>query len=228
MWHATSQKNGISALGLQRVLGLGSYRTAWLMLHKLRKAMVRPGRDRLKGAVEVGETFWGAPRKGPRGRGAETKELLAIAAEQVAGKRNTIGRIRLLQIPDASPQSLRNFIEQSIEPGSTLVMDAWAGYKGLNGYSHEVMIPSGTNTGDKVGVILLPRARRVASLLKRWLMGTHQGGVQDKYMDDYLNEFTFRFNRRTSRSRGLLFYRLVQQAIQVETTTYKDLVKHNG
>lgn len=228
MWHVTSQKNGVSALGLQRALGLGSYRTAWLMLHKLRKAMVRPGRDRLHGTVEVDETFWGAPRKGPRGRGAEDKALLAIAAEQVEGKRIAIGRIRLLKIPDASHQSLRNFIEQSIEPGSHLVTDGWSGYKGLNGYDHEVMVQSGKNKVDDDEENLLPRAHRVASLLKRWLMGTHQGGVQEKHMDDYLNEFTFRFNRRTSRSRGLLFYRLVEQAVQVEPTTYKNLTGHNG
>lgn len=227
MWHVTSQKNGVSALGLQRVLGLGSYRTAWLMLHKLRKAMVRPGRDRLKGVVEVDETFWGAPRKGPRGRGAEEKALLAIAAEQVAGKRIEIGRIRLLKIPDASHQSLRNFIVQSIEPGSTVVTDGWPGYNGLADYPHEVMFQSGKRKVEDEEGNLLPRVHRVASLLKRWLMGTHQGGVQNKHMDDYLNEFTFRFNRRTSGSRGLLFYRLVEQAVHVGPTTYNDLVNHN-
>lgn len=228
MWHVTSQKNGISALGLQRVLGLHSYRSAWLMLHKLRKAMVRPGRDRLKGVVEVDETFWGAPQEGPGGRGAGAKALLAIAAEQVKEKPVTIGRIRLLQIPDASAQSLKHFIEQSIEPGSTLVTDGWAGYTGLTGYQHERIFQSGKRKPAEMEENLLPRVHRVASLLKRWLMGTHQGGVQDKHMDDYLNEFTFRFNRRTSKSRGLLFYRLVEQAVQIEPTTYKMLVDHNG
>lgn len=228
MWHVTSQKNGVSALGLQRVLGLGSYRSAWLMLHKLRKAMVRPGRDRLKGVVEVDETFWGAPHEGPRGRGAEGKVLLAIAAEQVEGKPGAIGRIRLQQIPDASRPSLMRFIEQSIEPGSTVVSDGWTGYTGLEGYTHERIVQSAKRQSPQTEESLLPHVHRVASLLKRWLMGTHQGGVREKHMDDYLNEFTFRFNRRTSRSRGLLFYRLVEQAVQIEPTTYKNLVGHNG
>jgi transposase-like protein len=228
MWHVTSQKNGISALGLQRVLGLGSYRTAWLMLHKLRKAMVRPGRERLNGVVEVDETFWGASQAGPRGRGAESKALLAVAAEQVNGKGLKVGRIRLLQIPDACQSSLQHFLSHAVEPGSTIVTDGWSGYQGIEGYQHEVQVQSRKKRKDRTEEDLLPRVHLVISLLKRWLMGTHQGGVQDKHMDDYLNEFTFRFNRRTSGSRGLLFYRLVEQAVKIEPTTYQELANHNG
>ena len=87
-----SVKSGASALGLQRVLGVGSYRTAWNLLHKLRRAMVRPGRDRLQGVVEVDEIFIGGPRPGKRGRGAQGKVLVVVAAQQAA---KGIGRIRL-------------------------------------------------------------------------------------------------------------------------------------
>src|SRR6266699_6218641 len=122
MWYVTSQKNGASALGLQRVLGLGSYRTAWAWLHKLRRAMVRPGRDRLHGRVEVDETFVGGEEDGVRGRRRGDKSLIVIAVE-VEGKK--VGRIRLRSIPDASAASLHSFVEDSIEPGSTVHTDGW-------------------------------------------------------------------------------------------------------
>ena len=207
MWYVTNQKQGVNALGLQRLLGLGSYRTAWTWLHKLRRAMVRPGRDRLSGTVEVDETFVGGPQPGKRGRGAEGKALVLVAAQQ-DGQR--IGRIRLRRITDASGPTLQAAIKGLIAPESRVRTDAWAGYSGLEagGYSHEVVRQAIT-----VGDNLLPLANRVASLLKRWLLGTHQGAVRPSHLDYYRDEFTFRFNRRTSRSRGKLFYRLVQQAL---------------
>ena len=209
MWYVTNQKQGVNALGLQRLLGLGSYRTAWTWLHKLRRAMVRPGRDRLSGTVEVDETFVGGPKPGKRGRGAEGKTLVLVAAQQ-DGKR--IGRIRLRRITDASGPTLQAAIEGMIAPGSRVRTDGWVGYNGLEagGYSHEVVRQEIT-----VGDNLLPLANRVASLLKRWLLGTHQGAVRPSHLDYYLDEFTFRFNRRTSRSRGKLFDRLVQQAMML-------------
>ena len=168
MWYVTNQKQGVNALGLQRLLGLGSYRTAWTWLHKLRRAMVRPGRDRLPGTVEVDETFIGGPRPGKRGRGAEGKGLVLVAA-QADGKR--IGRIRLRQITDASGHTLEAAIAGMIASGSRVRTDAWRGYNGLaaRGYSHQVIRQEAT-LGDN----LLPLANRVASLLKRWLLGTHQ------------------------------------------------------
>ncbi len=218
IWYVTNQKSGASALGVQRVLGLGSYRTAWNWLHKLRRAMVRPGRDRLTGLVEVDETFLGGPRPGKRGRGAAGKTLVLVAA-QADGRK--IGRIRLARIADASAASLEPAVQQAVEPGTRIQTDDWSGYNRLNalGYVHEVIPPAA-----KVGENLLPRVNLTVSLLKRWLLGTHQGAVRPSHLDYYLDEFTFRFNRRTSRSRGLLFYRLLQQAVALQPVMTKDLV----
>ena len=134
MWYVTSQKNGASALGLQRVLGLGSYETAWTWLHKLRRAMVRPGRDRLRGWVEVDETFIGGLEEGKKGRETERKALVVIAAEADGPG---IGRIRLRMIPDASAGSLQAFITGSIEPGRTVHTDGWMGYSGIEAKGYE-------------------------------------------------------------------------------------------
>ena len=170
IWHVTSQKNGASALGLQRVLGLGHYLTAWSWLHKLRRAMVRPGRDRLGGEVEVDETYVGGLAEGPRGRGSQKKALVSIAAE-IDGK--GIGRIRLARIADASAQSLRAFVEASVTPGSRVHTDGWEAYRGLPawGYLHTAQVLRGQ--GADAATKLLPRVHRVAALLKRWLLGTH-------------------------------------------------------
>ena len=222
VWSVTSQKTGASALGVQRVLGLGSYRTAWVWLHKLRRAMVRPGRDRLTGRVEVDETYVGGPEEGVPGRAAEDKALVVIAAQEDGRK---IGRIRMRRIPDASGLSLHGFIEDSIEPGSIVHTDGWQGYSGLErrGYRHEVTVLEGQK---QTAWELLPRVHWVVSSLKRWLLGTHQGAVSPDHLDYYLDEFTFRFNRRTSGSRGKLFYRLLQQAVAVEPAPYRSMVRH--
>jgi len=221
MWWVTSQKNGVSALGLQRVLGLGSYQTAWAWLHKLRRAMVRPGRDRLSGRVEVDETYLGGLEEGVRGRQTESKALIVVAAQE-DGK--GIGRIRMRRIPDASARSLVPFVKESVEPGSVVHTDGWLGYAPLEskGYIPEITFLRGKKKSPSE---LLPRVHRVVSLLKRWLLGTHQGAVSAEHLDYYLDEFAFRFNRRKSRSRGKLFFRLVQQAVAVEPTTYRSIVK---
>jgi transposase-like protein len=219
MWHATSQKNGISALGLQRVLGLGSYKTAWLILHKLRRAMIRPGRDRLCGVVEVDETYWGGTESGGAiGRLTASKTLIAIAAEQ-SGK--GIGRIRMVRIPDFERTTLHGFIRAVVEPGSTVCTDGLNSYRQMEGYHHDRRVQGNLDEGE----YLMPRVHLAASLLKRWLMGTHQGAIGHQHLDDYLNEFVFRFNRRKSASRGKLFYRLAEQAVQYEATTYEALVR---
>jgi transposase-like protein len=217
-WHVTGQKYGASALGLQRVLGLGSYVTAWSWLHKFRRAMVRPGRDHLSGTVEVDEVYVGAERSGKRGRGAGGKTLVLIAAQADGSK---IGRIRLKRIPNASGPVLAEAVGQGVAPGSQILTDGCNGYAPLKaqGYRHEIV-----RTTAIVGENLLPRVNRVASLLQRWLLGTHQGAVSAAHLDYYLDEFTFRFNRRTSRSRGKLFYRLLQQAVQVDPSPYKQMV----
>ena len=221
MYWVTTQKNGASALGLQRVLGLGSYKTAWTWLHKLRRAMVRPGRERLTGRVEVDETYVGGVEEGTRGRQTERKALIVIAAQEDGPG---IGRIRMRRIPDASAESLMPFVKEAIEPGSTVHTDGWLGYLPVEaaGYDHEVTFLKGKKTSPSE---LMPRVHRVASLLKRWLMGTHQGAVTQEHLDYYLDEFTFRFNRRRSGNRGKLFYRLAQQAVAIAPVPYKSMVK---
>lgn len=222
MWSVTGSKAGTSALAVQRALGLGSYQTAWTWLHKLRRAMVRPGRDRLAGQVEVDETFIGALEEGVRGRGAEKKVLVVIAVEY---KGRELGRIRLRRVADGSADSLQAFIDDVIEPGSLVHTDGWLGYDRLkaHGYRHRITFLSDHSEPANQ---LLPRVHLVASLLKRWLLGTHQGAVSPAHLDYYLDEFTFRFNRRRSRHRGLLFYRLAQHAVQIEPVPYRAMVKN--
>jgi hypothetical protein len=207
MWHVTGQKYGANALGLQRVLNLGSYHTAWQWLHKMRRAMVRPRRDQLGGVIEVDETYVGGSKPGKRGRGSKGKALVGIAVED----RGTegIGRIRLWHLQDASGDSLVPFVQNIAKPGSTIRTDDWGGYLTLSSSSERfehVVIPPKE----------LKLAHLVASLLKRWLLGTYQGAVRPSHLVYYLDEFTFRFNRRTSASRGKLFYRLVQQAMMID------------
>lgn len=218
MWWVTSQKNGASALGLQKVLGLGSYETAWSWLHKLRHAMVRPGRDRLSGYVEVDDAYIGGEQEGKRGRGSENKVLVVIAVEVKDGK---IGRIRISRIANASGECLLKFVQESVGKGSTVNTDGWQGYNGLSeaGYVHEVTVAKYTKKSE-----LLPHVHLIISLVKRWLMGTHQGAVSKKHLDYYLDEYTFRFNRRASHYRGKLFYRLIQNAVSVEPVTYNSIV----
>ena len=219
VWWVTSQKNGASALGLQKALGLGCYKTAWTWLHKLRRAMVRTGRDRLSGTVQVDETYIGGEKPGKRGRGAAGKALVVIFAQEV----NYItGRIRLKRVLDASGKSLKGAIQEAVEPGSVVKTDDWKGYSRLNslGYKHEVI----RKTAD-IGENLLPLCHRQAALLKIWLAGTHQGAVSHEHLDYYLDEYTFRFNRRSSRYRGKLFYRLLQNAVSVNPVPYRKIRK---
>ena len=219
MGYVTSQKNGVSALGLQRVLGMGSYKTAWALLHKLRRAMVRPGRDRLTGRVEVDETYWGADKERVVGRLTYDKALIALAAEQEG---RAIGRIRLRRISNLTKASLHGFIAEAVEPGSTVITDGLNSYQGMKGYLHQPIVVKGPSEDAST---LLPRVHRVASLLKRWLLGTHQGAVGHEYLDYSLDEFTFRFNRRKSASRGKLFYRLAQQAVQIDAVPFGSLIQ---
>jgi len=223
MWWVTNQKHGVSALGLQGLLGLGSYETAWSCLQKLRRAMVRPGRDRLSGQVEVDETFVGGVEKGGGRRHLGHKALVVVAA-QVEGR--GIGRIRMKRIPDASAERLLPFVQSAVEPGSVVITDGWPGYSGLKeaGCRHKLRT---RGPDPERASKLLPRVHRVASLLKRWLLGTHQGAVSRDQLDYYLDEFTFRFNRRTSRHRGKLFYRLVEQAVAIEPIPFPELIARN-
>jgi len=224
MWYITSQRQGVSALGIQQVLGLGSYRTAWMWLHKLRAAMVRPGRDNLSGTIEIDEAYIGGVKPGKRGRGALGKTLVLVAVED---KNSRIGRIRLRQVSDASAKSLTTAVTECVAPESMIRTDCWKGYGNLSqlGFTHHAV-----RHDAHVGENLLPMVNLVVSLLKRWLVGTHQGAVRPSHLDYYLDEFTFRFNRRTSRSRGKLFHRLAQQAVSVSPLMGKQIAgdRHNG
>lgn len=215
IWWVTGQKNGASALGLKRILGLGSYRTAWTWLHKLRRAMVRPGRDKLSGVVEVDETFIGGKKPGKRGRGAAGKVLVGIAVEDKGDE--GIGKIRPGILSDASGDSLTSFVQDRVMTGSIIRTDDWGGYNRLMtaGYSH---MPAPSND--------LKLAHLVASLLKRWLLGTHQGAVSHEHLVYYLDEYTFRFNRRTSTHRGKLFMRLLENAVQINPVTHGHIIRH--
>jgi transposase-like protein len=217
-WYMTNQKHGVSALGLQRLLGLGSYQTAWTILQKLRTAMVRPGRDRLHGSVEVDETYVGGIEHGVRGRGTERKFIVVIAIEVLSPK--GFGRVRLQRVRDVSAASLIPFVCAAVEPDTEVRTDGWSSYTNLSeqGYRHHPI--SISSTGDPAHVSL-PGVHSVASLLKRWLLGTHQGSVTAEHLDAYLNEFAFRFNRRHSRRRGLLFLRLLQHAVVTKPTRYR-------
>lgn len=230
IWFMTNQKYGISALGLQRLLGLGSYQTAWTVLRKLRSAMVRPAREKLSGAVEVDETYVVGIAQGKPGRGAERKFVVAIAIELLDPK--GFGRVRLRRVEDVSSASLVPFVEYAVEPGSEVRTDGWNGYKGLakQNYHHRPINLSAT--GNPAHVVM-PGVHTVASLLKRWLLGTHQGSVTAAHLDAYLDEFAFRFNRRKSRRRGMLFYRLIENAVVTKPTRYRpsrarqSAAKHN-
>lgn len=221
IWWVTTQKNGASASGLRQILGLGSYQTAWTWLHKIRTAMVNPARTKLSGTVEVDETYIGGEEEGgKRGRGSENKSLVVIAIELLEGK-NRLGRVRMKVIPDASKESLQGFITDNITHGSLIITDGWSSYSSLcnNGYQHTVSNKHTAVDNEN----LLPHVHMIISLLKRWLLGTHQGAVQEMHLQAYLDEYVFRFNRRKSANRGLLFYRLLECAMHVPPTTYDNL-----
>jgi len=224
-WMFATGKDGVSALSLQRALEIGSYPTAWAMLHRLRSVLVRPGRERLTGMVEVDETFIGGEEAGLRGGRARGKKVLTGIAVEVTPPRG-MGRCRMAPLADASAKSLHAFVTDHVEPGATVITDAWQGYRGLDklGYLHDRRSQRAAQAcGDDPGE-LLPAVHRIASLIKRWLLGTHQGSVELAHLPSYINEFAFRFNRRRSRSRGLVFYRVLELAIAHDPVRYRDLV----
>ncbi|WP_417526744.1 IS1595 family transposase [Marinomonas shanghaiensis] len=218
IWYLTNQKNGVSALGMQRLLGLGSYQTAWAILHRLRYAMINPERDKLSGLVEVDETFVGDIVD--INQQDKKKFVVLIAIELIEPK--GFGRIRLRQVDRATKNNIEQFIKDVIEPNSQIHTDGSAAYGSVDsmGYSRKKTVHLGSNVPAHE---TMPGVHRVASLLKRWLLGTYQGAVQSKQLDYYLDEYTFRFNRRKSRSRGLLFYRLLEQSVTTKPLTYKGI-----
>lgn len=220
MWWIVAQKNGVSAKGLQRILGIGSYETAWTWLHKFRRIMIISDREKLSGTLEVDETLVGGKKIGKRGRGAEGKSLVLVALEM---KKYGTGRVRLAIVPDGSRKSINPFIRENIAKESTLTTDGWRGYVDINkmGYKHEISKDTILTEEEEI----LPNVHRIASLLKRWLLGTHQSYVAKNHLQYYLDEFVFRHNRRKSKSRGLLFYTLIKQAILNEPIEYNKVIK---
>jgi len=224
MWWVVAQRTGASANNLKDFMGFGSYETAWAWLHKLRRAMVRPMRDKLKGEIEVDETYIGGVEIGNtnKGRGAETKILVVVATECI-GKQ--IGRVRFQIIDDASTDNLSKFINENIEEGSTVITDGWSSYSFLANstkYRFEKKVISGSG---KKAHELLPHVHLVDSLVKRWINGTHQGNISAKHLQYYLDEFAFRFNRKLSTYRGKLFFRLMQQAVETQPITLDEITK---
>jgi transposase-like protein len=203
----------MSALQFQKQVGLSSYKTAFMMLHKLRAAMVKHDRTKLAGMVEVDETFIGGKKSGSSGRGAAGKVLVAGAAEI---RNEAVTRIRLRVIKDASRESLTKFIKDNIEASSTIITDAWKGYGGLTDYRH---IPLVEGTPERATVIL-PHIHRIFSNLKTWLLGTHHG-VSPQHLPAYLNEYVFRLNRRGTRMAA--FQTVLGLVAEREGPTYKGL-----
>jgi transposase-like protein len=220
IWYVVNQKQGVSALGLQRVLGFGSYQTAWAWLHKLRRAMVLPGREVLAGAVEIDESYVGGSRPGKRGRGAAGKAIVVIAVEDHNG---APGRTRMARVPDVKRDTLTDFALDHVGRGAEVRTDAYHGYDDVGRHRFSHVVVNVKQSGDPAHIVM-PHVHRVASLLKRWLLGTHQGAVTHGQLDYYLDEFTFRFNRRRSRHRGLLFYRLIEGALAADPHPYAALL----
>ena len=228
MWWFTTRKAGVNAVNLKDLLGLGSYHTAWTWLQKLRRCSIRKGREKLSGVVEVDEFVIGGQKPGKRGRGSNGKSIVAAAVER---EENKLGRIRLTVIDDFSSNALVPFIQDNVEAGSTILTDGWKSYHPLDGkiYQHEPVVRSKAPDKDSV----LPGVHLVASLVKRVIIGTHQGRFDPVYLQQYLDEFVFRFNRRTSRSVGKKFMRIVQQAVnsfkitkrQIHTTTAQNRLR---
>jgi transposase-like protein len=225
-WLFASGKNGIAALSLKRTLEIGSVQTAWMILHRLRSVLVRPGRERLTGTVEVDETFIGGEEPGLRAGRARGKKVLTVIAVEIRPPPKGIGRCRMAPLADASADSLRSFLTDHVEPGTIVITDGWSGYSGIDklGYIHHPRSQRAARARGEDPSELLPVVHRVASLVKRWLLGTHQGAVTAAHLPSYLDEFVFRFNRRHSRSRGMVFYRVLELAVDHGPVRYHDVL----
>jgi transposase-like protein len=221
----TASKGGISAMELQRQIGFASYQTAWTWLHKIRKAMVRPERTPLSARVEADETYLGGPKPGRPGRGAAGKTRVAGAVESGRGnpRGRRLGRLRLAVVPDVSARSLESFLATAVAKPAAVATDGWSGYGGLAaaGYRHEP-VNLAASWGD--ASLRLPAIHLVFGLARRWLLGTHHGAVGRKHLPAYLDEFVFRFNRRTARSISHRFGQVVEHAVQIPPSTYRALV----
>ncbi len=219
IWYITNQKNGVSALDIQRLLGFGSYQTSWTILHKLRSAMVDPEREKLSGLVEIDETFI-RRSSSTKSNKNQPNTVVLVAIELLEPK--GFGRIRLRHVDGATKENVKQFMLDVVQAGSVIYSDGSALYKCAReiGFSHHRTVHLGS---DIAAHITMPGVHRVSSLLKRWLLGAYQGAIKEKQLGYYLDEYTFRFNRRKSKSRGLLFYRLLEQAVIAAPLTYKNI-----
>lgn len=213
-----THSNGISALQLQRQLRLGSYKSAWLLSAKLRRAMADPDRNVLTGLVEIDETT--IPQRTGRdpvaGRAGRSREgrMAVIGAVEIVG--DGPGRIRLAPIADFSAESLHAFIAANVASGATVKTDGWAAYPGAPKVTHDPHV-----VGNMAAHVVLPWTHRVFANLKRWALGVYHG-LREKHLQDYLDEFVFRFNRR--RARHAAFQALLGIATLVKPMTYKMLI----
>ena len=214
MWLMLAQKTGISAKNFKDTFGFGSYQTTWGWLHKLRSVMVVPGRGLLSGEVEVDETYVGGQKHGARGRGAEGKTPVLVAVEIRDGR---LGRCRLRACEDVKAATVMAFLSDYVEPGTVLHTDGLTSYLGAQdaGFLHHPVVVSKTPVEEGA----MSRVHLVVSLLKRWLSGTLQGAATPNHLQEYLDEFAFRFNRRLSTHRGKLFHRLMQQGLMQQAVT---------
>lgn len=219
----TTLTPSISAKQFQEQLGIGTYETAFCMLHKLRSALVAPGRDRLRGEVEVDEGYIGGKEEDCIGRGAIDKQIVAGAVEIVrwvdakTGKpRIRCGRVRLEAIPDVTGATLRKFVVTNVAKGTKVITDGLSSYSFVKKAGFKHVVQSGGAKSDS-----LPYFHRVISNLKTWLKGTFHGRVEPKHLQAYLNEFTFRFNRRFLK--GKAFNRALGLATEAISPTYDEL-----
>jgi len=219
MWWFTTRKSGINALTLKELLGFRSYSTAWMWLHKLRSCTICTERKKLSGTVEVDEFYLGGQHPGKRGRGAEHKSVVIAAAEKKGRK---LGRIRLQVSNDCSSNSIDPFMLKNIEQKSLVITDGWSSYKPVEkkGYNHQRVLQ--TKAEDKSSV--LPGINLIASLFKRLVIGTFHGRCDRKHLQPYLDEYVFRFNRRTTKYVGKRFMRICEQAMATAPKTYHMIV----
>ncbi|MBK6264550.1 IS1595 family transposase [Marivirga sp. S37H4] len=211
LWWMVAQKNGVSATGLQRILGIGSYRTAWSWLHKFRSLMLYAEQEKLNGNVEVDDVFIGGKNSG--------KQVAVVIAIELSQKGTR--RVKMAILPLKSEKAHINFILQNINKGSTLITDSRSVFKGLKNLGYDHCVESNKAVLDEKEI--LPNVYRVASLIRRWLLGTHQNFIGQQYLSNYLDEYTFRYNRRKSNNRGLLFYKLLEQGIIHQSIDYKSV-----
>lgn len=217
LWWFSTRKSGVNAVALQQLLGFGSYRTAWCWLQKLRTCTIFPDRQPLSGKIEADEFYLGGERSGKRGRGADHKCKVAVAVERQGKK---LGRLRMQVIDDCSSSQLLPFVKGNVSSGSKVSTDGWKGYNGLEkDFVHHRVLSAQSDNKESV----LPGVHLVVSLVKRVILGTFQGRFDPEYLQRYLDEYVFRFNRRTCKSPGKRFWRIMQQAVFLQPLANRQL-----